>query len=168
MVKRKAAAVSSDDDETYQRVAESESPERPLQTARRSGKKSKIHSRKDDSDDSEEEIPIAKSVKKPKVAAKPSSVKKPKAPAKEILGNDMGDADVGVNERGERYVDLGKKKRATVTTFKGGLYLDVREFWGDEGDFKPGKKGIMLNKEQWETLKKSSDVIDLFFAKAKK
>ncbi|RPD73789.1 RNA polymerase II transcriptional coactivator, partial [Lentinus tigrinus ALCF2SS1-7] len=90
---------------------------------------------------------------------------------------DTGDADVGVNERGERYVDLGKKKRATARPYDslfglrqlipitGGLYLDVREFWGDEGDLKPGKKGIMLNKEQWETLKKSSDVIDLFFAK---
>lgn len=42
MGKRKAAVTSSDDeDETYQRVAESESPERPLQTARRGGKKAK-------------------------------------------------------------------------------------------------------------------------------
>ncbi|KAI0708196.1 RNA polymerase II transcriptional coactivator, partial [Cerioporus squamosus] len=81
---------------------------------------------------------------------------------------DTGDVDVGVNDRGERYVDLGKKRRATVTTFKGTAYVDVREFYGDEGDLKPGKKGIMLSQDQWETLKKSTDVIDSLFAKVKK
>ena len=91
------------------------------------------------------------------------SIKKPGASAK-VASEGTDDVDVGVNERGERFVDLGKKKRATVTTFKGtssvvppsknlngatgGVYLDVREFWGDEGDLKPGKKGVMLNQEQ--------------------
>ena len=45
MGKRKAAVSLSDSDdeeEHYHRVGESESPERPLQTARRSGKKSKV------------------------------------------------------------------------------------------------------------------------------
>lgn len=30
----------------------------------------------------------------------------------------------------------------------GVAYVDVREFYGDEGDLKPGKKGIMLGKDQ--------------------
>ena len=47
------------------------------------------------------------------------SIKKPGVSAKETSEEDTGDVDVGVNERGERFVDLGKKKRATVTTFKG-------------------------------------------------
>ncbi|KAI0780313.1 RNA polymerase II transcriptional coactivator [Fomes fomentarius] len=82
---------------------------------------------------------------------------------------DTGEVQAGVNERGERYVELGKKRRATVNTFKGvGKYLDIREFYGDEGDLKPGKKGISLSQEQWETLKKGSDVIDSFFARLKK
>ncbi|KAI8975843.1 RNA polymerase II transcriptional coactivator, partial [Trametes punicea] len=75
------------------------------------------------------------------------------------------DVKVGVNESGEKYVVWGKKRRATVRQFKGATFLDIREFYGDDNDLKPGKKGISLNKEQWEALKKSTDVIDSFFAK---
>ena len=30
----------------------------------------------------------------------------------------------------------------------GSTFLDIREFYGDDNDLKPGKKGISLNKEQ--------------------
>ena len=30
----------------------------------------------------------------------------------------------------------------------GGHFLDIREFYGDESDLKPGKKGISINQEQ--------------------
>jgi hypothetical protein len=43
---------------------------------------------------------------------------------------------------------LGKKKRATVRSFKGTDLLDIREFYGADGDEKPGKKGISLTREQ--------------------
>lgn len=49
---------------------------------------------------------------------------------------------------GDRYIDLGKKKRATVRSFKGTALLDIREFYGADGDEKPGKKGIALTLEQ--------------------
>ena len=98
----------------------------------------------------------------------PQSIKKPKIRVEEEdEDEDTGDIKVGVSERGERYVELGKKKRATVNTFKGacracrvqnkthtsvlstgGKYLDIREFYGDEDDLKPGKKGISLSEEQ--------------------
>lgn len=62
-------------------------------------------------------------------------------------------------------MELGKKKRVTVRSFKGtqrthatnnrGSYshpgialIDIREFYGQEGDEKPGKKGIALSPEQ--------------------
>ena len=35
---------------------------------------------------------------------------------------DTSDIKVGVTSTGERYVDLGKKKRATVNQFKGASY----------------------------------------------
>ena len=72
---------------------------------------------------------------------------------------------IKTNYDGERYLDLGKKKRVTVRSFKGGLFVirlvlytinslpgaalvDIREFYGQEGDEKPGKKGIALSPEQ--------------------
>lgn len=45
-------------------------------------------------------------------------------------------------------MDLGRKKRATVRAFKDTPLLDIREFYGADGDEKPGKKGISLNLAQ--------------------
>ncbi|KAG6850145.1 hypothetical protein H0H93_000530 [Arthromyces matolae] len=91
----------------------------------------------------------------------PLSIKKPKFEAK-CLSKD-GDV-VKTSSEGDKYIDLGKKKRATVRTFKGMTLLDIREFYGNEGDEKPGKKGISLTSEQWETLKSNTDTLDKLFA----
>ncbi|EIN11811.1 transcription cofactor Pc4, partial [Punctularia strigosozonata HHB-11173 SS5] len=66
---------------------------------------------------------------------------------------------------GESYVDLGKLKRATVSAFGKGVYLNLREYYLDKstGEAKPGKKGITLTLEQWETLKEHADEIDRAF-----
>ncbi|TFK44715.1 transcriptional Coactivator p15-domain-containing protein [Crucibulum laeve] len=68
---------------------------------------------------------------------------------------------------GEKYIDLGKKKRVTVRAFKGIPLVDIREYYGATGEEKPGKKGISLTLEQWETLKDSSDAIDKLFSEQK-
>lgn len=74
------------------------------------------------------------------------------------------------NNEGDKYVDLGRKRRATVRAFKGSNplhlasayavtddllphltgkpLLDIREYYGQEGDENPGKKGIALNQEE--------------------
>jgi hypothetical protein len=68
------------------------------------------------------------------------------------------------NEEGSGYIELGKKRRVTVREFKGmqttecfsqadilsigQTLIDIREFYGDDGEEKPGKKGISLNVEQ--------------------
>jgi Transcriptional Coactivator p15 (PC4) len=49
---------------------------------------------------------------------------------------------------GEKYIDLGKKKRAAVREFKGAVFLDIREYYGADDQEKPGKKGISLTLEQ--------------------
>ncbi|KAH7927156.1 ssDNA-binding transcriptional regulator, partial [Leucogyrophana mollusca] len=67
------------------------------------------------------------------------------------------------NKDGEKYIDLGKSKRATVRPFKGNVYVDIREYFGTDGEQKPGKKGISLSVEQWDLLKNSIDTIDSFF-----
>jgi len=75
-----------------------------------------------------------------------------------------GDIVIYTTSEGEKYIDLGKKKRATVRTFKGNTLIDIREFYGADGDEKPGKKGISLTVEQWEALKHSTGTIDSLFA----
>jgi activated RNA polymerase II transcriptional coactivator p15 len=85
--------------------------------------------------------------------------------------SDEGDTDsedtqtkVQKNGEGDMYVDLGKRKRVTVRSFKGeplsrldmliphlvkgNTLVDIREYYGTEGDEKPGKKGISLTVEQ--------------------
>jgi hypothetical protein len=52
------------------------------------------------------------------------------------------------NSEGDKYIDLGKKRRAVVRSFKGTALLDIREYYGTEGEEKPGKKGISLQLEQ--------------------
>ncbi|KAI0326603.1 PC4-domain-containing protein [Cubamyces sp. BRFM 1775] len=161
MGKRKTIAQSSDE-EDYNEQAYASGSESPGETD------SDCTSERKESQDeeSEEEAPIASKKSNP---TKPTSVKKPRyGSSAEKQENSAGDVKVGVNESGEKYVDLGKKRRATVRQFKGATFLDIREFYGDDNDLKPGKKGISLNKEQWETLKKSSEVIDKFFAKVGK
>lgn len=81
-------------------------------------------------------------------------------------------------------VELGKKKRATVSSFKGTPLLDIREYYGPEGEEKPGKKGISLTLEQvcgvyilskcvlklalqWKLLKDNAELIDDMFLNTK-
>lgn len=58
------------------------------------------------------------------------------------------ESKVLVMNSGEKYIDLGKKKRATVREFKGSVFLDIREYYGADNQEKPGKKGISLTLEQ--------------------
>ena len=85
------------------------------------------------------------------------------------------------NSEGDKYIDLGKKKRATVRCFKDIPLLDIREFYGAGSGEKPGKKGISLNLEQvciftlvcrcilnqiqWQALKANADAIDMLFSR---
>ncbi|EEB89745.1 hypothetical protein MPER_12124 [Moniliophthora perniciosa FA553] len=144
MAKRKTAASSDSEDVSDASV-------QPLPpTSKKTAKKPKILNVQDESDSaSEEEKPI----KKPKSKAKSTKT----------TSSDDGDVTVHKNSEGDSYVDLGKKKRATVRSFKGKPLVDIREFYGDEGQEKPGKKGISLTDEQWEMLKKRMPVIDRLF-----
>ncbi|KAL5528468.1 hypothetical protein ACEPAF_7604 [Sanghuangporus sanghuang] len=67
---------------------------------------------------------------------------------------------VFTNADGEKFVDLGKKRRVTVRSFKGSVLVDIREFYGKDDDLQPGKKGISLSPEQWAELKANADTID--------
>ncbi|KAF8844356.1 PC4-domain-containing protein, partial [Paxillus ammoniavirescens] len=106
----------------------------------------------------------AKSAKEP---SKPKTAKKPKfdnSDIDKVKAGEQPDVKVLKNAEGEKYVDLGKKKRAAVRSFKGQVFVDIREFYGPDGDEKPGKKGISLTFEQWGALKRSVSIIDSLLA----
>jgi len=104
--------------------------------------------------------PPAKKAKKA-ATTKKSEDKKPQS-SKVSSKASKGGVGKGVytNPDGEKYIDLGKKRRVTVRSFKGMTQVDIREFYGEEGDEKPGKKGIALNTEQWTELKQNMSAID--------
>ncbi|KAI0063634.1 PC4-domain-containing protein [Artomyces pyxidatus] len=138
-------------------------------------RKAALYDEHDDSHD-EDSVPLAGSSKKaPAQLAKRSKVKKDagdakttKAKAKDSNEESSGGAPmIRVNHDGDKYLDLGKKKRVTVRTFKGMPLIDIREYWGDEGDEKPGKKGISLSPEQWKVLVECAEDISNLLPKAK-
>lgn len=49
-------------------------------------------------------------------------------------------------------LDLGGKKRAEISSFKGMALLSLREFYEKDGAWLPGKRGISLTKPQVEAL----------------
>ena len=67
--------------------------------------------------------------------------------------------DIIVGEKEVAFL-LDKRKRITVHKFKGQLKVDIREYYEDNGEMKPGKKGISLNNDNWQKLKEFVDNID--------
>jgi hypothetical protein len=62
-------------------------------------------------------------------------------------------------ERSAEYVfPIDKKgqsrRRVTVSTYRGKVRVDIREYYQDEGEWKPGRKGISLGMDQWGELVK--------------
>ncbi|KAH9949005.1 transcriptional Coactivator p15-domain-containing protein [Amylocystis lapponica] len=155
--KRKVVASSDGEHEEAHDHSDEEPQTRTAKKPRMEALTCKVD---DDSENEEsgEEMPVAK------------KGKAGKARTSHTASSEAQDQDVSVkvNEEGEKYIDLGKKRRATVRSFKGTVFLDVREFYGNDNDLKPGKKGISLQLEQWENLKNSADAIDQLFAKSKK
>jgi len=135
--------------------------------------------------DSDDDTPIAvkpasKTAKKPRLSAPKSRSPTPIEPVQGGIDHDeneenetqdeaegSGSIPVHTNFEGEKYIDLGKKKRATVRVFKGNVMIDIREFYGDDDDLKPGKKGITLNPEQWKALSAGAGTIDKLLKRAK-
>lgn len=64
------------------------------------------------------------------------------------------------NDEDENSWSLGKNRFLKVREFKGKFYVDIREFYDDNGEMKPGRKGISLSLEQWNTVKNCIDDVD--------
>ncbi|KAL4252781.1 transcriptional coactivator PC4 family protein [Abortiporus biennis] len=154
----------ADDDEDVEYEESAESDESLPKKSNKKSKSKKKEEVMDDSSSEEEERPISK---KRKVTKSPKKSTKSRNKDKEDE-EDEEPSLIHTNEDGEKYLQLGKKRRATVRSFKGTPFVDIREFYEQNGEEKPGKKGISLNLEQWEILKNNTEIIDSFFAKLKK
>ncbi|RDX43276.1 PC4-domain-containing protein [Lentinus brumalis] len=164
-MKRKAEVTSIDDDDSNpQHVSESGSPQESRHEVRRRKKVNEAEKHAAAFEDY-----MAELVKEVNAAVDSSSVKNTGSSIGESSFKDAGTSDAGADEdRDVVYMDLGKKRRATVRIFKRHVYVDIREFYGDSDSLQPGRKGIMLTEEQWEALKDSMEVIDLAVASVKK
>lgn len=56
--------------------------------------------------------------------------------------------------------ELSKNRFATVSEFKGKVRVDIREYYmTDDGERRPGKKGISLSMDEWKKLTSQLDDI---------
>jgi len=69
------------------------------------------------------------------------------------------------DEKGGVFFELSDKRRVSLSTFRGKTYVDIREFYEKDGVLLPGKKGISLNMDQWETFKNLISSVDAELAK---
>ncbi|KAJ3724515.1 transcriptional Coactivator p15-domain-containing protein [Lentinula raphanica] len=139
--------------------------------------------------DSSSEAPVAprsskskleRGIKKPKITMNYNSESeqedeeqeeqpKKKGKSKLVSSSSSKTPSVQKNSEGDKFISLGKNRRATVRSFKGSTFVDIREFYGDsEESMKPGKKGITLTPDQWEVLKSGISIIDELFAAEQK
>ncbi|KAF8509993.1 hypothetical protein BU17DRAFT_70232 [Hysterangium stoloniferum] len=107
----------------------------------------------------------------PKRAAEEGDGGDPSKKAK--LDDGTASVELEKDDEGNYYLDLGNKKRASVSVFKGKPLVNIREvtsyaefslaykpiltssnqFYADKsGELKPGKKGITLSPAQWGVL----------------
>ncbi|KAJ3874141.1 transcriptional Coactivator p15-domain-containing protein [Lentinula edodes] len=135
MVKRKANQASDDSEIPAQSAAVASS-----KSLKRGGKKPKFVMKPQDSEsEDEEEEEEEEEEPKPKKNMK----------SKPVSTTSNNGSLIKESPEGDKYIDLGKKKRATVRSFKGSTFVDIREFYGDtEQSMKPGKKGISLALDQ--------------------
>ncbi|MCO5575469.1 hypothetical protein L7F22_029270 [Adiantum nelumboides] len=75
-------------------------------------------------------------------------------PARKAAKKDSDDSE------GIVVCELSGNRKVTVRSFKGKVYIDIREFYTKDGKDLPGKKGISLPLEQWEVLRDNVDAID--------
>uniref|UniRef100_A0A3B3S181 Activated RNA polymerase II transcriptional coactivator p15 n=1 Tax=Paramormyrops kingsleyae TaxID=1676925 RepID=A0A3B3S181_9TELE len=91
----------------------------------------------------------------------PAAQEKPAKKQKSGESSRAGGPSKGGKSKDDNMFQIGKMRYVSVRDFKGKVLIDIREYWMDqEGEMKPGRKGISLNPEQWNQLKEQISEID--------
>ncbi|PLB47013.1 PC4-domain-containing protein [Aspergillus steynii IBT 23096] len=61
-------------------------------------------------------------------------------------------ASVKIDSNGDKYWELSKMRRVTISTFRGRTMVNIREYYEKDGQELPGKKGISLPLDQFASL----------------
>ncbi|EGD94694.1 hypothetical protein TESG_02202 [Trichophyton tonsurans CBS 112818] len=56
------------------------------------------------------------------------------------------------DSNGDPYWEISRQRRVTISTFKGRVLVNVREYYEKDGQELPGKKGISMTLEQFNSL----------------
>ncbi|KAK7120283.1 hypothetical protein R3I94_020325 [Phoxinus phoxinus] len=105
--------------------------------------------------DSDSEVDTKAKRKKQATPEKPSKKHKSGETSK------VSSASKSSSSEKDNMFQIGKMRFVSVRDFKGKVLIDIREYWMDqEGEMKPGRKGISLNPEQWNQLKEQISEID--------
>ncbi|OQD79579.1 hypothetical protein PENANT_c048G08273 [Penicillium antarcticum] len=56
------------------------------------------------------------------------------------------------DSNGDRYWEISKMRRVTVSSFRGKNMVSIREYYAKDGQELPGKKGISLPMDQFSAL----------------
>ncbi|TNN29379.1 Activated RNA polymerase II transcriptional coactivator p15 [Liparis tanakae] len=104
--------------------------------------------------DSDSEVETKAKRKKPSAPEKPAKKAKSGETSKPGGSSKSSGGD-------DNMFQIGKMRYVSVREFKGKVLVDIREYWmNQDGEMKPGKKGISLNPEQWTQLKDQMSDID--------
>ncbi|XP_051542110.1 SUB1 regulator of transcription a [Xyrauchen texanus] len=107
--------------------------------------------------DSDSEVDTKAKRKKQATPEKPSKKQKSGETSKVSAASKSSSS----SSKNDNMFQIGKMRYVSVREFKGKVLIDIREYWMDqEGEMKPGRKGISLNPEQWNQLKEQISEID--------
>ncbi|XP_051540180.1 activated RNA polymerase II transcriptional coactivator p15-like [Myxocyprinus asiaticus] len=107
--------------------------------------------------DSDSEVDTKSKRKKQAAPEKPSKKQKSGETSKVSAASKSSSS----SSKNDNMFQIGKMRYVSVRDFKGKVLIDIREYWMDqEGEMKPGRKGISLNPEQWNQLKEQISEID--------
>lgn len=120
--------------------------------------KSKEYLSSSEESDSGSDVPKPKKRKAEKELPQKPQKKEKKSTESEKSKGASSMAEKGPN--GELMFQLARMRYATVSEFRGKVLVSIREYYEKDGDLRPGKKGISLTMEQWNSLKDHIDDID--------